>query len=317
MMKEEEFKYESAKFIPFRDREACKRVRAIKKEDICKHPNPDFRIKIIEDPCEFYMKWALTIVSGIKKSLEEGRKHVIILPAPEPRAYGLTAYIINEMRISCKYVHTFNMDELADENGNTAPPSWPSSFQYAMWRDLFGRIDKDLRPPESQIHFPSTHNIDYYGKMIEDEGGVEICYNGVGWSGHFAFWEPHLAYEFGDDVEAWKKAGPRIIELHPITIMQNSLLLSSSGACGDWSWHPPKAATIGPAQVLGAKFNSSWHDGYIGGGVSWQRFIVRLVAHGPVTPLVPGSFLQTVPGDFFLLGEVAENCEPPKGFGGH
>jgi glucosamine-6-phosphate deaminase len=90
-----------------------------------------------------------------------------------------------------------------------------------------------------------------------------------------------------------------------MTIMQNAL--HSFG--GDWSWVPPKANTIGPAQILGAKYRSFWLDGYIGGGVSWQKFIARLVAHGPVTPYVPGSILQTVPGSYTILGGVAENVE--------
>ena len=50
---------------------------------------------------------------------------------------------------------------------------------------------------------------------------------------------------------------------------------------------------IGPKQVLDAKRRSFWLDGYLGGGVSWQRFIARLALHGPVTPLVPASLLQT------------------------
>ena len=64
-----------------------------------------------------------------------------------------------------------------------------------------------------------------------------------------------------------------------MTIMQNAL--HSFG--GDWSWVPPRAATIGPADILGAKHRSFWLDGDLGGDVSWQRFIARLVAHGPVS----------------------------------
>ena len=69
-----------------------------------------------------------------------------------------------------------------------------------------------------------------------------------------------------------------------MTIMQNAL--HSFG--GDWSWVPPKANTIGPREILGARHRSFWLDGDLGGGVSWQRFIARLVAHGPVSEFVPG-----------------------------
>jgi len=43
--------------------------------------------------------------------------------------------------------------------------------------------------------------------------------------------------------------------------------------------------------------------------MSWQRFIARLVAHGPVTRFVPGSVLQTVPTDYTILGVVANDVE--------
>ena len=31
--------------MPFQDQEVCRRVAAIKREDITKHPNPDFKIE--------------------------------------------------------------------------------------------------------------------------------------------------------------------------------------------------------------------------------------------------------------------------------
>lgn len=298
------FNYDLASFLPFRDKEVCERVRAIKKEELPNHPNPDFKIRIIEEPENFYLEFALDIVRRIKESLEAGRRLVVIFPVGPMPQYPIAARIINEMRLSCKHVHSFNMDEYADQDGNTAPMSWEGSFQKAMMENFWGLIDEELRPPMSQIHFPTSDVLKDYGKMIEDLGGADVCYGGIGWCGHIAFWEAHLGYEFGDDLESYKKAGPRIVELHPMTIMQNALHSFS----GDWSWVPPKAATIGPAQILGAKDRSFWLDGYLGGGISWQRFIARLVAYGPVNTLVPGSILQTAPTTYTLLGGVAEDC---------
>jgi len=44
-----QFDFDLAQFIPFRDKDACARVRAIKRADICSHPNPDFHIRVIDD----------------------------------------------------------------------------------------------------------------------------------------------------------------------------------------------------------------------------------------------------------------------------
>ncbi|MGE5110979.1 MAG: hypothetical protein ACM3JB_09000, partial [Acidobacteriaceae bacterium] len=253
----------------------------------------------------FYFEFALDIVRRIREAQENSKRFVGIFPVGPMPQYEYAARLINEMRLSCKHVHTFNMDEYADQDGNTAPPSWAGSFQSAMMDSFFLKIDPRLRPPESQIHFPTRECLPDYATMIEDAGGADVCYGGIGWCGHIAFWEAHLGFEYGNDLAAYKKAGPRLVELHPMTIMQNAL--HSFG--GDWSWVPPKANTIGPQQILGARDRSFWLDGYLGGGVSWQRFIARLVAHGPVNTLVPGSILQDAPGTYTILGPVADNVE--------
>ena len=259
----------------------------------------------MEDLGEFYAAFAVDIVMRIQQALDENRPFVGIFPVGPMPQYAIAARLINTLRIPMHHVHTFNMDEYADQDGNTAPADWEGSFQRAMLDSFFHKIDPALCPPSAQIHFPTSRNIHDYGKMIADMGGADVCYGGIGWCGHIAFWEADLGREFGDDLAAFKQAGPRIVELTPMTIMQNAL--HSFG--GDWSWVPPKAASIGPAQIVGAKYRSFWLDGYIGGGVSWQRFISRLCAHGPVNTLVPGSLLQTVPGDYTIYGPVADNVE--------
>lgn len=299
------FSYRMADFIPFRDQAVLERVRAIRKADFCRHPNPNFRIRIIESDTAFQFSYVMDIVAGIKRALDEGRRHVIILPAPNPQ-YAFVAQMINQLRIPCHHVHTFNMDEYADENGNTAPRDWKGGFQYWMWNDLFGRIDPALRMPEKQIHFPSTANVNDYSRMIEDLGGADICYGGIGWCGHIAFFEPHLAAEFGEDIDAYLRAGSRIVELNPITVCQNSLF-ADAWCSGDLSACPPKAATIGPRDLKNSKLVSFW-NGFSYGDVSWQRFITRLAAHGPVTPRAPASILQVLNSSLTVSGSIAADC---------
>ena len=304
------FTFEPSEFLPFKDAKALARVRAIKKEDFCKHPNKNFRIRIIEDQTTFAFSYLMDIVAGIKQALDEGRRHVVILPAPNPQ-YALVAQMINQLRIPCHHVHTFNMDEYADQDGKTAPREWKGGFQYWMYHDLFDRIDSTLRMPDDQIHFPSTQNVNDYSQMLEDLGGADICYGGIGWAGHIAFFEPHLAEEFGEDIDAYLNAGARMVELHPITQCQNSLFCDA-GCAGDIASCPPKAATIGPRDLKNSKLVSFW-DGFAYGDVSWQRFITRLAAHGPVTPRVPASILQVLNSLLTVSGGVAEDFKSELG----
>lgn len=302
----EKFKCSISKWIPFQDKEVCEKVRKIKKEDITKHPNSNFKIRVIKDSDFSFMRvW--DIFSRIKKASDEGERLVLILPQPHPQ-YSKVAYLINKFKVNCKNLYTFNMDEWADEDGNIAPETYQNGFLYAMKHNFYYKLDKDLRPPEGQIVGPTNKNFKDYSKMMEDLGGVDVCYGGIGWSGHLAFIDPG-SKEFEGSLEEWKEMGPRIVTLHPFTIAQ-SCLDPDWGMSGDWSAVPPRAATIGPAQIIGARLYSSWNNFTIAfTPVSWHRFTVRLAIHGPVTPLVPASILQTRRTDLYISETVAQDIE--------
>lgn len=298
-----EFHYDLAEISTFRDLEACERVRRIPRSRITEHPNPNFRISVIDEIQSFYQTFATDLVNRIRDTREAGKSFVAILPVGPVPQYKIAAQIINQERITLHHLTTFNMDEYADQDGITAPITWKGSFQRAMWESFFSQIDEELRPPVDQIHFPTTDAISSYSSLIEDLGGADVVYGGIGWGGHIAFWEPNLGFEFAGDMAAYRHAGARTVELHPMTVMQNALHTFG----GDWSWVPPKANTIGPREILGARHRSFWLDGDLGNGFSWQRFIARLVAHGPVSEFVPGSLLQEAGADYTLLGSVADD----------
>ena len=301
------FDFSPASFVPFRDKAAVERVRAIPRDKLTEHPNPDFRIRILPD-AEMEPLWIADMFERIRRSSEAGERFVMIAPNPWP-SYDKVARLINEHRISCHHLHTFNMDEYANEHGDIAPESWAFGFGHAFKKFFYANIDADLRPPENQIHGLSNENIAHYGKMLADLGGADICYSGPGWTGHLAFIEPDAPEFAAASLEEWKKMGPRVCTLSPFTIAQNSLH-GCFGASGDLTAVPPKAATIGPAEVVGAKHRIDQHGITVGGGFhSWQRLTSRLVLHGPVTPLVPESLLQTLRTDVWVSESIAQDIE--------
>jgi glucosamine-6-phosphate deaminase len=301
------FDFSPASFVPFRDKAEVERVRAIPRAKLTEHPNPDFRIRILPD-AEIEPLWIADMFERIRRSSEAGERFVMIAPNPWP-SYEKVARLINEHRISCRHLHTFNMDEYANEHGDIAPESWAFGFGHAFKKFFYANIDADLRPPENQVHGLSNENIAHYGKMLADLGGADICYSGPGWTGHLAFIEPDAPEFAAASLEEWKKMGPRICTLSPFTIAQNSLH-GCFGASGDLTAVPPKAATIGPAEVVAAKHRIDLHGITVGGGFhSWQRLTSRLVLHGPVTPLVPESLLQTLRTDVWVSESIAQDIE--------
>lgn len=301
-----EFEFSPAPFVPFRDKDVIRRVRAIRRQDITKHRNPDLTIRVVPD-ADVEFLWITDIFHRLKTAADEGRRLVMIMPNPWP-SYRKVAYLINKFRVDCRRVHTFNMDEYANEHGVIAPETWPQGFGYAFKRFFWSEIDADLRPPEEQVHVFTNQNLRDYGKMLADLGGADVCYSGPGWTGHLAFIEPD-APEFDAPLEEWKKMGPRVCTLSPFTIAQNSMH-GSFGASGDLCAVPPKAATIGPAEVIASKQRIDINSIAVGGtSISWQRLMTRLCLHGPVTPRLPTSIHQLLKTEVWVSETAAADIE--------
>jgi glucosamine-6-phosphate deaminase len=301
------FDFDPSPYVPFRDKEALARCRAIKSEDINKHANPDLKI-MVRSGEEIRLAFVTDMFYRIKSAADAGEKVVLILPNPAP-LYREVAYMINKFRVPCQHVYGFAMDEYADQDGNIAPEDWRFGFIYAMYENFLYAIDEDLRPPKRQIIGPNNANINAYGKMLADMGGADVCYSGPGWTGHLAFVEPD-APEFDAPLEEWKQMGPRVCTLSPFTLAQNSLH-GSFGMSGDIAAVPPKAATIGPAEVIGSKHRLDFHSLTVHGtATSWQRLITRLCLHGPVCPQLPGSIHQQLRTDCYVSHQSAQNIEP-------
>ena len=296
------FTYASSPVHPFVDVNVCDRVMQLSRDELCRHPNPKLKIGVIEDDTQYTLKYYLDILAGIKRSLEEGRQHVIIFGAPDP-GYALLAQMINQLNISCQaraHVQHGRVRRRRRQHGAGRSSGRVPVLDVAR---SVQRIKPELAIPRDHVHFPSTANIDHYTRMIEDLGGADVCYGGCGWNGHIAFFEPHVGAGIRRRYGRLHASRARIVALHPITIAQNSLFCDA-GASGAWHRVPPKAATIGPKDLVNSKLNTCYHW-FAYGDVSWQRFITRLILHGPVTPKVPGSIYQVIGADVWLSGRVA------------
>ncbi|MBN1558036.1 MAG: hypothetical protein JW951_07810 [Lentisphaerae bacterium] len=308
-----EFTYDPSPCVPFRDKAVLEAVRDIGREDFENHPNPNLDVRVVRE-FDVWFTFMMDIFFRIKEAMEAGKRLVMILPQPWP-LYAKVAEMINRCRIDCRNLYTFNMDEYADQDGNIAPESWPHGFTHALKKYFYSRLDPGLRPPERQMIGLTNANIRDYGTMLTDLGGADICYMGPGWTGHVAFTEPD-APEVPGDLEAFKRWGPGIVTLSPFTLAQNSLH-GSFGAAGDIAAVPPRAATIGPAQVLEARHRISVYCiGIHGTPTSWQKLVTRLSLFGPVTPRVPDSIVQLAPTECLVSEPIAEkiavDCE--KGY---
>jgi len=302
------FVFEPSRYVPFRDRRVLERVRRIPRDAITRHPNPDLHIRVLpDDMMEF--TWLTDMFYRIKTAMDAGRRCVLILPNPA-HTYIKLAALLNRFRVPCHHLWVFIMDEYADQDGRIAPETWKWSFMHAFKTFFYRNLDPKLRPPVRQMVGPTQRNFADYGKRLEDVGGADACYSGPGWTGHLAFIEPDAPEFASASLEEWLTFGPRIVTLSPFTIAQNSLH-GFFGRSGDLAAVPPKAFTIGPAQVRAARYRLDMSGITTAGtAVSWQRFITRLIWHGPVTPLVPTSLHQLLKTDVIISETNAADIEP-------
>ena len=298
-----DFAFKPGDYVPFKDREVCERLRKLSGKELEKHPNPDFKIKVMMNPHPVLIA---TLFSRIKEASENDRKITLILGNPEPETYIPLAQLINYFQVDCRKVHIFAMDEWADDQGNIAPETYKAGFAHSMLKYLVYQIDEKLRMPLENVHYPTNKNISVYSKMITEcgEGGADICSSSPGWTGHMAFIDPVDEF-IKPTMEEYLQQEARIVTLHPLTVAQNSLhgVFGQSGYVADV---PPKAATIGPVDVLNARERIEVHALLTNNTFSsWQRMTSRLVLHGPVTPLVPSSMLQLMKTQVYVSEEIA------------
>ena len=127
-------------------------------------------------------------------------------------------------------------------------------------------MDAALRPRPEQIVFPSEANIASVAKDILANGGIDVCYGGIGIHGHLAFNEPESGVADSD---------PRRIRLNDFTVTINAI---RAGVGGNIECFPRYAYTLGMRLILQARRivlacrNGSPYD--------WANTVLRLALFG-------------------------------------
>lgn len=300
-----EFKFEPHPITAFRDAEVLERMRHLTREEMLNYTKSKVDVRIVADGTPLMVA---DMFARIKQSDERDEKFVMIMPNPWFNAYRNVALLCNQFRVSTRNVHTYCMDEFANADGEVAPITYKYGLGYANRRDFFAQIDPDLRMPEEQSHYFTTENYKDISKMIEDDGGADVCYSAPGWPAHVAFVDPDTEAFGTDSLDEFLQMGSRFVMQHPLTVAENSLF-KLFGSSGDVAAVPPAAVTVGPKDMVNTRFHIQMHQHAEASGSSWQRMVSRLVLFGPVTPQVPASILQLFPGRCYMSEAIAAPFE--------
>ena len=233
------------------------------------------------DSGEVFYEIALEMVNEIEKNNAIGRRTVFICPVGPVGQYPIFVRLVNERRLSLKNCWFINMDEYLTDDGEWIDESSALSFHGFMNRTVYSKIDPELVMPENQRIFPDPHDPDHIAKVIDELGGVDIAFGGIGINGHLAFNESQ------DELtpEEFAALHTRVLAISRETRTANAI----GDLNGAIDAMPKKAVTIGMAEILGAKKIR------LGVFRDWHRSVVRQAAYGEVSAHFPATLIQRHP----------------------
>ena len=299
------FPFAPAEWLPIRDQAL---LDSIYDADLTKkkgpvYENPEFEFQIVYDVRNYF---AADLFHRIRMSQVQDKKLVLVLPSPENVVYISVTENLNKYRVNCKNLHVFFTAEFANEKGEVAPPESPYSRSGQFMRYFYDRLDEELRMPLSQIHFWTKENTEMYSGLLAEEGGADVIYSSLSWSGGIGFID---AESFpAADMKQLLSMGSRHVAVSHETLAQESLR-GMFGMSGDLGGVPPFAVTIGPLDFARAKY--AVHTQFLancGGSPAYQRIPLRLALLGPVAPENPGALMRLFPGVCFAATNVAAPC---------
>jgi glucosamine-6-phosphate deaminase len=227
-------------------------------EDLLKLGRPGFAIRVYDTLEEFFLAEALEYINAWKQSTPDNPVG-ICGPIGPTEQLPLVARLVNDLDLSLKSAHFWGMDEWFLD-GREAPQDHPLSFARADRELCFDRIRPELAPPRENLHFPAADTANYEASW----SGVRcaVMQGGQGEVKHWAFNDPVRRQGQWKDappsVEVYRAQGTRVVELHPLTLIQNA---RTSGG-GNIPLVPTHALSVGPRQTWMAEKISIWHPGH-------------------------------------------------------
>lgn len=225
------------------------------------------RLVVKKNNDELYVFLAEQMIAEFKKASGKNGPAAFIMPVGPTQPYALMAKKINTEKISLKNCVFFFMDEYCDDNDQLISITHPLSFRRQINPLFFDQVDKELLMPETHRIFPTPGNLKKLAGMIEKNGGIEVCYGGIGIHGHVAFNEPQSGV---------KNTGPRILNINEFTRTVDAV---RHGLGGNLINFPRRAITLGMKQCLGARklllMTRNEHE-----GMDWANTALRMAVLG-------------------------------------
>jgi glucosamine-6-phosphate deaminase len=287
------------------DREILDDAAHLTADGLLRLSRPGFTVKFYDTVEDFYLAEALEYVTAWRQATES-EPAGICGPIGPTEQLPLVARLVNELELDLRYAHFWAMDEWVID-GREVAADHPLSFERADRELCFDRIRPELRMPEENLHFPKADPSAYLASW--EQARCVVMQGGQGEVKHWAFNDPlRRAGPYVDhppSPEAYRKLTTRIVDLHPITLIQNA---RTSGG-GVVQNVPGQALTVGPAETWKADKVSIWHAGTHDNPFG-MRLTTLMISKRVPDSAVPMSLLADHPDvQFNFLRSGIGTCE--------
>lgn len=281
--------------------EMCRWCR-IPAEQLVNHPESKIQLKVYDDKNEVSVVTGNMMAEEVIENNKAGKPTKWILPAGPMGQYRYFADRVNTERISLKNVYVFHMDDFLDWQGRPFPEiDNYYSLKANMINGFYGLIDEELNIPEENRFFPSIYDIDAIDKKIEELGGVDTVYGGLGYRGLVAFCEAPDSSYYDITVEEYANSKTRIVHLNADTLIS----LSERDIGGFVQIVPPMAVTIGFKSMLSAK-----KAVFMVTTGSWKQTSVRVLMFSEPTVEYPATLFPKYVPEVIVLADT-NTAQPP------
>ena len=279
------------------DRELIEEAAKLTPDDMLKLSRPGFEVAFYDTLNSFYLAEALEYIEAWSHASADAPAG-ICGPIGPTEQLPLVAQLVNALALDLRHAHFWGMDEWY-VNGREVSADHPLSFERADRELCFDRINPDLAMPEENLHFPKAGNLADFSASF-GEARCVVMQGGQGDVKHWAFNDPVKREGPYKDAppspEEYLKLGARVVDLHPMTIIQNA---RTSGG-GNVSEVPAQALTVGPIETWKSERVSIWHAGTHDNSFG-MRLTTLMVSKKIADSSVPMSLLSLHPNVRFSL----------------
>ena len=280
------------------------------------HWHPDFSVDLADNLEQHNVKFAIAIFSKLAEHTAAGRPVIWITPVGPMGHYPIIAELMNHVGVADPaLIHTFAMDEWADENGGPVSRRdfpYMTTFRHDMAEQFYGLMAPEATIPARNRSFAAGKGLLAYERKIDKllaQGAGVIFTGGVGKIGHIMFWESTYGVRLGKRLSEkvlWVRGAP----LTYGTIDQNETTSSASAPV------PAFANTIGLGLFTKLRAYGRRKPGRVHAffgldndeePLKWQRFIAQcMLAMETADPSFAASYVPTMAGRAIIVRSHVE-----------